>query len=295
MNSRSHSLRISAVGVFLLVLLVPAACLAQPENFTSPDLQLSQGTPESAGSVLTQEQENAVNWAAATAEMLRAKAQATLDSANATLSAAQIQHQNSADAIAAQVAAAARIAQANAQATVVAAGSTQSAAQAQDAYQQTQVQGQQNRDQIAASTQTAVANLIATQTQSALATSQWYADQTRQRQEQSQNSIALLETLCLPISIIGIIGLIFGGFWYWLKIQQANQNILDNSVETPRPSDAEAVDHQQNNTSHFHETNSLDSRYRLTKPVDQARRWLDEVKRKVQSGNKKDQDDHPDN
>jgi hypothetical protein len=297
MKARSHSLRISAIGILLLVSLVLAACLTQPENLTSPNLQLPQNTPENAGSVLTQVQENAVNRAAATAEMMRANAQATLDSANATLSAAQIQQQNSADVIAAQVAAAARIAQANAQATVVSASSTQNAAQTQDAYQQTQVQGQQNRDQIAAATQTVVANLIATQTQSALATSQWYADQSRQRQEQSQSSIAMFETLCLPISLIVIIGLFFGGLWYWLKIQQANQNILDNSVEKVRHSHSQAdvVDYPQDKKSRFHETNGNDSRYKLTKPVDQARRWIDDIRRQVQSSNRKDQDDHPDN
>lgn len=295
MKVRSHSLRVSATWAFILVSLVLAACLTQPENLTSPNLQLPLDTPQDAGSVLTQVQENAVNRAAATAELLRVNAQATLDSANATLSAAQIQQQNSADVIAAQIAAAARIAQANAQATLVAASSTQSAAQTQDAYQQTQVQEQQNRNDIAAATQTAVANLIATQTQSALATSQWYADQSRQRQEQSQSSIAFLWTLCLPAFIIVLVGLVFGGLWYWLKIRQANQNILENSVEKLPPPSAEIIDYQQKNSSRDREGNSIDSRYRLTKPVDQARRWLDEVKHKLQTGNKKDQDEHPDN
>ncbi len=275
--------------------LVLVSCLTQPEISTSPNLQLPLDTPEDNGPVLTQVQENAVNWAAATAEMMRANAQATLDSANATLSAAQIQQQNSADVIAAQIAAAARIAQANAQATVVAASSTQNAAETQDAYRQTQVQEQQNRNEIAASTQTAVANLIATQTQSALATSQWYADQSRQRQEQSQSSIAFLWALCPPALIILLVGLIFWGLWYWLKIRQANQNILENSVEKLPPSESEIIDNQQEYSSRDRESNSIDSRYRLTKPVDQARRWLDEVKRKMQSSNKKDQDDHPDN
>jgi len=106
------------------------------------------------------------------------------------LSAAQTQQQDSANVIVAQIAAAAEIVRANAQATLVVAGSTQSASLTQDAIRQTQVQEQQNRDEMAAGTQTAVANLIATQTQSAVATSQWYAEQSRQREEQTGSRLA---------------------------------------------------------------------------------------------------------
>ena len=49
---------------------------------------------------------------------MRANAQATLNSANATLSAAQTQAQNNANVIAAQIAATAEIVRANAQATL---------------------------------------------------------------------------------------------------------------------------------------------------------------------------------
>ena len=84
---------------------------------------------------LTQEKNNADNQAAATAEIVRANAQATLNSANATLSAAQTQDQNNANVIAAQIAATAEIVRANAQATLNSAGSTQSAALTQDAIQ----------------------------------------------------------------------------------------------------------------------------------------------------------------
>jgi len=51
---------------------------------------------------------------------------------------------------------------------------------------------QQNKNDLAASTQTAVANTIATQTQVAAATSQWYADQARQRAEQRQVPLTFL-------------------------------------------------------------------------------------------------------
>jgi hypothetical protein len=82
---------------------------------------------DSSGS-LAQQKISADNQAAATAEVVRANAQATLSAANATLSAARTQEQNDANVIAAQVAATAQIVRANAQATLNSAGSTQSAA-----------------------------------------------------------------------------------------------------------------------------------------------------------------------
>jgi hypothetical protein len=96
---------------------------------------------------------------------VRANAQATLNSANATLGAVQTQQQNDANVIAAT----AEIARANAQATLNSAGSTQSAALTQDAIRQTQmadlattgaqaIVNQQYKDELAAGTQTAVAN-----------------------------------------------------------------------------------------------------------------------------------------
>ena len=88
---------------------------------------------------LTQDKNNADNQAAATAEIVRANAQATLNSANATLNAAQTQEQSDANIIAAQIAATAEMERANAQATLNSAGSTQNAALTQDAIQQTQM------------------------------------------------------------------------------------------------------------------------------------------------------------
>jgi hypothetical protein len=38
----------------------------------------------------------------------------------------------------------------------------------------------------------------------------------------------------------------------------------------------------------------VDSRYRLTNPDDQVPRWMDEVKRKLQSSDEKDEDDSDD-
>ena len=159
--------------------------LSTPAQTDVPCEACAQATLAAA---LTQEKNNADNQAAATAEIVRANAQATLNSANATLSAAQTQDQNNANVIAAQIAATAEIVRANAQATLNSAGSTQSAALTQSRYnlQSTQAVGtqsaqailnQQNKNELAAGTQTAVANNIATQTQAAAATSQWYADQ----------------------------------------------------------------------------------------------------------------------
>ncbi len=258
-------------------------------------------------SALTQEKNYADNQAASTAEVMRANAQATLNSANATLNAAQTQDQNNANVIAAQIAATAEIVRANAQATLNSAGSTQNAALTQDAIRQTQMADlattgaqslliQQNKDNLAASTQTAIANNIATQTQSAAATSQWYADQARQREERRQGPIVFLWIWCFPIFILILAGLILWGFWRWLRIQQNNQKILENPVEGLPVPMAEIIDApQDNDTVSYIESNMLDKEYQLTKPDDQVRRWLDEVKRKLLRSDRKDEEDDTDN
>src|SRR5512142_729518 len=192
------NLHVAAIWVFLLALLILAACGVQP------DRTLLLVTPAQTGAACeacaqatlavaqTQEKNNADNQAAATAEVVRANAQSTFNSANATLSGVQTQQQNAANVIAAQIAATAEIVRANAQATLNSAGSTKSAALTQDAIRQTQmadlattgaqaVANQQYKNELAASTQTAIAYSISTQAQIAAATSQQY---TRQRMEQ---------------------------------------------------------------------------------------------------------------
>jgi hypothetical protein len=165
-----RNLCISAIWALILVLLTLVACGTRPSNSSAPVVVVVLGTPveisdqATLAAALTQEQNNANDQAAATAEIMRANAQATLNSANATLSAAQIQQQNSADVLAAQLAAAAVIVRANALATVNAASSTQSAALTQEVIRQTQVQYDLQVLVAVASTQTAVANNIATQT-----------------------------------------------------------------------------------------------------------------------------------
>jgi hypothetical protein len=294
----------------VLILLALAACVPQPTPSTAQMLLATSGIglpceacdQATMAAALTQEKNYADNQAAATAEIVRANAQATLNSANATLSAAQTQDQNNANFIAAQIAATAEIERAKAQATLVSAGSTQSAGLTQDAIRQTQVADvattgaeavliQQNKNDLAAGTQTAIANNIATQTQVAVATSQWYADQTRQRDEQWQGPISFLWMWCFPIFIVLIAGLILWGFWRWLKIQQANQPLLDNPVERLQAPVAQLAP-QHDDALPYIESDIVDNHYQLTKPDNQVEQWLDEVKSKLLSNDEKEKDDN---
>ena len=221
--------------------------------------------------------------------------------AQATLAVALTQEKNNADY---QAAATAEIVRSNAQATINSAGSTQSAALTLDAIGQTQMADlattgaqavviQQNKNDLAAGTQTAVANNIATQTQAAAATSQWYADRGRQRAEQRQGPIAFLWTLCLPIFVVILAGLVLWGFWRWLRIQQANQRILENPVDRlPAPA-AEVRRHRHDDPLPYIEID-VDSGYQVTTPDDQVHKWVDEVKSKLRNSDQKDEDDNTD-
>jgi hypothetical protein len=218
---------------------------------------------------------------------MHANAQATLNASNATLGAAQTQEKNNANIIAAEIAATEAIVKANAQATLIAAGSTQGAAQTQDAIRQTQVvelatadaqatQVQQSTDQVAASTQTAVANSIATQTRSAAATSQWYTDQERQREEEMRASLWLW---CPSIFFIAMTLAAILFLWRWM-ITRETQPRLDAQppeviVTKSEPRTLEGASMNQ---------------YPVVKPPDNIGRWLDEVKRKLAT-TKKDNDD----
>jgi len=316
MNAMRRNLRGVAIYATLSMLLILSACSTVTVTPSAAEMLLV--TPAQIGAAceacaqatlavaLTQQKNSADNQAAATAEIVRANAQATLNSVDATVSAARTQEQNNANIIAAQVAATAEIVRANALATLNSAGSTQSAALTQDAIQQTQmanlattgaeaILNQQNKDALAAGTQTAVANNIATQTQAAAATAQWYAGQAIQREEQRQGPITFLWMWCLPAFIVLFAGLVLWGFWRWLKIQQANQRIPENPVDklpTPR---VEVIDRRQDDSLQDLENDVIDSRYQVTKPDDQVRRWLDEVKRKLLRSDQKDEDDDADN
>jgi hypothetical protein len=297
-----------------LTFLILAACIVQPETPVAEGMVLNTPTQPrvvcevcaqaTLAAIQTQEKSGADAQSAATAEIMRANAQATLNSASSTLSAAQTQEQNNANIIAAQIAATAEIVRANAQATLVAAGSTQNAALTQDAIRQTQMADlatsnaqalidQQNQEKLVAGTQTAIANNIATQTQSAAATSQWYTDQTRQRAEQRQGPIAFLWMWCLPIFIIVFAGLVLWGFWRWLKIRQANQRLLERPIEQLPVIEAEIIEHRHDNSLPYLESDIVDDRYRGARLDDQVRGWLDEVKRKLLK-REKDNDDNSD-
>jgi hypothetical protein len=296
MNANRRDLSIIAIWAFVLVLLILSyyelklkVTPAAPESAIFLGTSVEVNPQATLAAALTQEKINADNQTAATAEIVRANAQATLNSADATLSAAQTQQQNSADVIAAQIAAAAEIVRANAQATLNAANSTQSAALTQDAFLQTHVQEQQKKDEIAAGTQTAVANHIATQTQSAVATSQWYTAQSRLRMEQRQGPITFLWTWCLPVFIVLFAGLGLWGFWRWLKIQQNNQRIVGQPIERlqapvdPSPPQDEFLSSK---------SDIIDNQYGLTMPDEQLNGWMEEIKRKL-SDREEDNDDNP--
>lgn len=311
MNIMHRSLKFTTIWVLIFMLLSLVACdAAMSTPYAASDSTLL-ATPallnvycESCDQatlavILTREKGNADFQAAATAEILRANAQATLNSANATVSAAQTQEQNKTNIVAAQMAATAEIVRANAQATLNSAGLTQIAAMTQSQYNlqvtesvRTQeavaVQTQQNKNDLAAGTQTAVANTIATQTQSAAATSQWYTDQERRRDEERQGPIAFLWTWCLPIFLVLLAGLILWGFRRWLSIQQANQRILAAPVEKlPEPT-VTVRQHRHDDLPPYIESKVIDDGYQVTTPEDQVPRWIDEVKDQILSNDEKE-------
>jgi hypothetical protein len=257
--------------------------------------------PAALAAALTQANISAGDQAVATAEIVRLNAGGTLDSANATLSAAQTQDENNANVIAAQIAATAVIVRAHALATLNSAGSTQSAALTQDAIRQTQVAdlatareeaavSQQNKDELAAGTQTAVANTIATQTQAAVATSQWYVDQSRQRKEERQGPISFLWMWCLPIFVVLFAALCLWGVWRWLKSPRNREGNAAGPMEAlqgpPGPGDSQIRSLQTG-------INPAAGGFRLTRPDDQIRGWLDEIKRKL-IDHERNSDDYPD-
>jgi hypothetical protein len=90
-----------------------------------------------------------------------------------------------------------------------------------------------------------------------------------------------------------VAGLIIWGFWRWLKINQANQRILEIPAEKLQPPAVEILPH------HHHEPPYLDSviiddGYQVTKPDDQVSKWLDDVKDQLQNSDEKDEDENHD-
>lgn len=308
------NLRILAIYGIVSGMLILSACLTVTETPSGAEL-LAEAAAQTASvsceecaqatlaAAQTQDKSNVDDQAAATAEIVRANALSTLNSANTTLSAAETQDQNNANIVAAQVAATAEIVRANAQATINSAGSTQSAAITQDAIRQTQladlattgaqsILNQQNSNKLAADTQTAIADNIATQTQVAAATSQWYVDQSRQREEQRQGPISFLWRWCLPVFILILGGLAVWGFWRWLKIQQSNLRILERPVDQLPASVVEVLPHEHDDSQSYIESDVVTDSHPLTKPDDQVRGWLDEVKRILRGSDRKANDDN---
>jgi hypothetical protein len=306
------NLRILAIYGLVSGMLFLSACVTETPSEAQLLVEASAQTGGASceacaqatlASALTHDRDNSDIQAAATAEIVRANAQSTLHSADATLSAAQTQDQNNANAAGAQIAATAEIVRANAQATINSAGSTQNAAFTQDAIRQTQlvnlattdaqaILNQQNSDKLVSGTQTAIADHIATQTQIAAATSQWYVDQSRQREEQRQGPISFLWRWCLPMFILLAGGLVLWGFWRWLKIQQSNQRILEQPVDKLLTSLVEVLPHEHNDPQPNIESDVVDDPDHLTQSDDQMRRWLDEVKRSLRGSDRKDENDN---
>lgn len=318
MNTLSRSLRLTTIWILIFILIPITACdvtevtpyaitnnilLATPELMTEVCASCAQAT---LSVILTQEKSNTDLQAAATAEILRVNAQATLNAAVATLGAAQTQEQNTSNIIAAQIAATAEIVRANAQATLNSAGSTQIAAMTQAQYNllatdsaRTQavmaMQTQQGKDDLAAGTQTAIANVIATQTQSAASTAQWYADQERQRTSERQGPITFLWIWCLPIFLVVLAGLILWGFRRWLSLQQSNQRIPDEPVvKLPEP-DIPVRQHRYDDPQSFIESDVIEGGYQVTTPDHQVHQWLDEVKDELSSSDEKEENNDREN
>jgi hypothetical protein len=313
-----HKFRPAIICGTILMLWVLSACTSMIET-PSSDMNFIETAARQSNPVcdacdqatlvvaLTEAKDSADNQAAATAEIVRANAQTTLNSANATLNAAQTQDQNNADVILAQIAGTAAIVRADALATLNSAGSTQSAALTQDAIRQTQIADvattsaesiivQQNKDNIAAGTQTAVVNNIATQTQAAAATSQWYSDQERQREEQRKGPIAFLWMLCLAIFIVLAVGLILWRIWRSWMIQQTNQRFLENPNDRLQiPTTIESIPHQHDDPLPNIEGDIIDTSSQSINSEDQVDGWMDEVKRELLRGDKEDEDDQTNN
>lgn len=244
---------------------------------------------ETAAAARAIDQNNLDQQAVAAAKIVGANAQATLNSVNATLSAAQSQKDNDADIIAAQIAATAELVRANAKATLVAAGSTQSAALTQDAIEQTRDLYYQQLSADLATENAAVmltqqynsflaANQNATQTQSAVEMLQLSAVEADQLQEQRQGPITFIWMWCLPVFLVILAGLVLWGIWRWFTLGQA-------PLANPK----------QGRSSPILRRGRLGNRFRVTKPdYSQVNRWLNEVKNALLNGGRKDRDDYPD-
>ena len=288
------NIRYLAILSTLLMLLILSSCspltspppaeqvlLVSPVNTDARCEACDQATLAAAMAI---EKDKLEDQALATAKVVGENAQATLNSVNATLDAAQAQKENDADEIAAQIEATAKLARANAKATLVSAGSTQSAALTQDVIQQTREQyNLQISENLATETaivmgtqNSLIANKNATKTQSAVVISDRDTAEANQLQEERQIPITFLWTWCLPSFIVLIACLVLWGFWRWIKLQQAP-----------------FVKDQKGNSSTIPKRGKSKNRMIVTKPdYLQVSRWLDAVKKTLQNREQEDNDDH---
>ncbi len=254
-----------------------------------PEIPCQACDLETAAAAMVIEQNDLDQQALATAKIVGGYAQATLNSVNATLSAAQAQKENDASIIAAEIAATAEVAQANAKATLVSAGSTQSAALTQDSIEQTRVLYNQQISADLATEDAAVmltqqyysflmANQNATETQSAVETLQSNAIETNQLEEQRQGTLSFLWKLWLTVFLLLFAGLGLWGFWRWLEMR------------------SEAIENDpQVSASRYLNRGRPDRRFRVTKPdYSQVSRWINEVKKALLNSGRKDRNDRTD-
>ncbi|MCB2160734.1 hypothetical protein KQH40_01465 [bacterium] len=283
MSALRHNLQKIAIYGAVSLLIILSACTPLPPltplaaervAVTAANAGPCEACDRATLAAMIQDQNASDIQAVATAEILRANAQATLNSASATLNAVQTQEQNNADSIAARIAATAELERADAKSTLVAAGSTQSAALTRDVILQTQVENNLQ-----------VTEDLATQNAISLDTQQ-------QLEKQRLVPITFLWMWCLPIFILLLAGLVLWGVWRWLKINQANQKILGRISKKPRAPMIEDFHHHRADSQSYIDHEVGNSRNYFPKPeADQTGRWLDEVKRKLIMGDKKDEND----
>lgn len=305
--------------VIATILLIVGACGQQsqgkPTISVSGQRSILAGTPAADSSceactvatlsvAETQQSSNADLQAAATANIVAANAQATLNSVNSTSSALQAEQKNEANIIIAQITATAAVANANIQATLASSTQTQSAAQTQDAIQQTQIVAQattnaqatqavQSQQTLAAATQTTVANGFLMMTQVAYATSQWQAEQDRLQQAKAEGSAAVIWTWCMPSFIVLLGGLFLFGSWRWMGTRE-DQTHLEGPGERLHLPSVRVIDHQPDDTTPYIEAHVVKRKnYRLTKPDDQVGKWVDEVKREITNDEQEDDYENP--
>jgi hypothetical protein len=81
---------------------------------------------------------------------------------------------------------------------------------------------------------------------------------------------------------------VYGIFSGMLKIQQANQRILEQPVDRLP---AGVLYHEHDDPQPYIESDVVDASSQPTEPDDQVRGWLDQVKRDLRKSDEKDEND----